>query len=91
VTTFVWNSNIFFDMTLYNVNTTYGTENLILPKDRAAVADFVVYTSDATAVSLVFIIVVPCFVALISLLNWCIGRKLGDNYGPSEQENGHKA
>jgi hypothetical protein len=91
VTTFIWNANIFFDTTLYSVNTTYGTQNLILPENRAAIADFVVFTPDATAMSFVFIIVVPGFVALISLLNWFIGRKIGDNYGPCEQENEHKA
>jgi hypothetical protein len=83
VTTFIWNTNIFFDMTLYNASTGYGIQNLILLQDRAAVADFIVYTPDATAMSLVFIIVVPCLVALISLLNWVFGKKLDENYGPN--------
>jgi hypothetical protein len=84
VTTFVWNANILFDTTLYSANTLYEIRNLIEPQDRTAVADFVVFTPNATAMSLVFIIVVPCLVVLMFLLNWLIGRKLDNNYGPSE-------
>jgi hypothetical protein len=79
VTTFVWNANILFDTTLYSANTLYEIRNLIEPQDRTAVADFVVFTPNATAMSLVFIIVVPCLVVLMFLLNWLIGRELDNN------------
>jgi len=77
VTTFVWNANILLDTSLNELAPKYDVPNL-LENDRTGAAGFVVPTTDATSMSLAFIIVVPCLLCFALLVGFCVDHMLSE-------------
>ncbi|PMD31973.1 hypothetical protein L207DRAFT_182777 [Hyaloscypha variabilis F] len=83
VTSFVWNSNILFDLTLNGLSNTYGIPNYIsLSKNLTGAGDFVIYTSDVAALALIFVLVVPIVMILMMIANLVMGHGLEEDYRP---------
>jgi hypothetical protein len=87
VTSFVWNSNILFDLTLNGLSNTYGIPNYIsLSKNLTGAGDFVIYTSNVAALALIFVLVVPIVMILMMIANLVMGHGLEEDYRPRPKE-----